>query len=161
MAQRAEPWYIRPANDSGDSVGIMKLRPMVTTDKSCVLDNWLKSWRKSRYAGVIVNNLYYSTTRATIESLIARGATIEVACDDDKPDRIYGWICREVTPDGIPIIHYLYIKDVYLKYNVNELLMTNVLVPPFYTFKYSQVEDAIERKFSKARGWNPEIARRK
>jgi len=141
----------------------MVLRIMVPADMPCVMDNWLKSWRKSRYAGVVTNNQYYSVYRSTIESLVGRGAIIEVACDSDKPDRIYGWICREVTPDGFPVVHYLYVKDIWLKanYDVDSLLMTNIATPPFYTFKYSQVEDAIEKKFKKAKGWVPEIARRR
>lgn len=139
----------------------MLIRKMVVGDKDFVFDSWLKSWRGNRYAGVLPNNLYYATYRSTIENLIARGATVEVACDDEKTDRIYGWICREVTPDGFPVIHYLYIKDPYLKFDVDKLLLTNIESAPFYTFKYHQVERAIETKFGRAKGWVPEIARRR
>lgn len=134
---------------------------MEPTDKDFVFDSWLKSWRTQRVAGVIPNNLYFDTMRATIENLVARGSTITIACDVVDNDRIYGWICWELTPDKIPVVHYLYVKDVYLRYDVDKVLMAEIKDMPFITFAYDQVKRAVDNKFGKSKGWVPAIARRK
>jgi hypothetical protein len=138
------------------------IRPLKAEDRDFFFDSWLKSWRKSRYAGVIPNNLYYDTYRSTIESLVARGATVQVACGEENPDHILGWVCWEKTPDGYAVVHYLYVKDPYLKYQVDEKLLAGVEGerPGFYTFKYPQVERALEKAGGRWT-WAPEIARRK
>lgn len=140
------------------------IRPARTEDINFVFDSWLKSWRKSRYAGVVPNHLYYATYRATIESLVARGAMLTIACHPVNTDHILGWICTEQTLDGYAVVHYLYVKDPFLKLGVDKELLEAVtgITPGFYTFCYTQVKDALEKEWPGQRWqWAPEIGRRK
>lgn len=131
----------------------MKVRPFTQDDVPFIFNSWLKSFRTSPFAGVIPNHLYYEVYRTTIEDLIARGAEVLVACDSAKETRILGYICFEPN-----CLHYLYVKDPYLKLGVSDLLITEsgLLPTAFYTFKYRQVESALPQG-----KWVPEIARRK
>lgn len=136
-------------------------RAAVTGDVPFIMDSWLNSWKKSPWAGVIRNNHYYAQTRGTIEDLIGRGATFEIACRDDEPGHILGWVCREVASSGETVIHYLYVKEPYLPFGIGSTLVGRCPgnSPGFYSFRYRQVSDACKS----AEGWRhaPEIARRK
>jgi hypothetical protein len=139
---------------STNEVAYRKARP---DDIRFVFDSWLRSWRKSPWAGVIPNNVYFPLTRSVIEQLIARGAEIEVACLAADPECILGWICHEQTGPNA-VVHYLYVKDPYLGLGIDEALIDRIPgnKPGFYTFRYRQVAAACQ-------GWThaAEIARRK
>lgn len=137
------------------------IRDIEPMDKDFLFDSWLKSWRTQRAAGVIPNNLYYTVTRSVIENLVGRGATIKVACSIHDPSHIYGYICFETMKNGDYVVHYLYVKDPYIKLGVADGLMKYIPTKPFITFAYKQVKDAVAKKFKYPRGWLPEIARRK
>ncbi len=131
------------------------IRPLNTSDVkevSLVFDSWLNSWRTSRYAGVIPNNLYYSTTRSLIEDLITRGAQVLVC---DAGPTVKGWVCYEVK-NGKTVCHMSYVKDCYLRSGVEEQLMAALpgTSPGFMTFYQPRLAKL---------GWShtPEIARRK
>jgi GNAT superfamily N-acetyltransferase len=136
-------------------------RDATPQDIPFVMDSWLNSWKKCPWAGVIRNNHYYAQTRGTIEDLIGRGAAIEVACRDDAPEHILGWICRETTSSGEAVVHYLYVKEPYLPFGIGAALVGRApgTAPGFYSFRYRQVADACQSR----EGWRhaPEIARRK
>lgn len=120
-----------------------------------VFDSWLKSWRTSKWAGVIPNNLYFETQRTLIEDLIARGATILIAHPSGRPDIILAWACGEVK-EGKTVLHYLYTKDPFIGLGLPTLLL-NALPgdkPGFITHKLSLKETKEWRH-------TPEIARRK
>lgn len=126
-------------------------------DFKFIFDSWLRSWRKSPWAGVIPNNVYYPLTRSNIEQLVGRGAQFTVACLSSAPERILGWVCYEqVGPKAV--VHYLYVKDPYLSLGIGEQLVERVPgeQPGLYTYRYRQVVDACP-------GWwhTPEVARRK
>lgn len=131
---------------------------------SFMFDSWLKSWRTSKHSGVVPNNLYFATYRATIENVVGRGSEIWIACAAANESHILGWACFETTPDGKAVVHYIYVKDPYLKFNIGAQLMEVIRgeVPGFYTFNYHQVTDTLRTCFPNAKwGWAPEIARRK
>ncbi len=129
-------------------------------DISFIFDSWLRSWRKSPWAGCIPNNLYFPLTRSTIEQLVARGAEFKVACLAADPDKILGWVCYELSQDTTPrtVVHYVYTKDPYLNLGIGPALVASLAgaKPGFYTHRYRQVSEACP-------GWRhaPEIARRK
>lgn len=136
------------------------IRPATPDDMGFVWDSWLKSWRKSPWAGCIPNNLYFETTRSAIEQLVGRGATFLVACLAAEPDKILGWCCHELSQDTTPrtVVHYVYVKDPYLSLGIAGQLVNGLpgAKPGFYSHRYRQVAEACP-------GWRhaPEIARRK
>lgn len=136
------------------------VRDVYQSDIKFIFDSWLRSWRTSPWAGVIPNNVYYPLTRSVIEQLVGRGATFKVACLANDNDKILGWVCYEV-PDQTTVIHYIYIKDAYIPFDIGQLLLdaTPGSKPGFFTFRYRQVSDICTYD----KGWKhaPEIARRK
>lgn len=132
------------------------VRPPKKEDVPFVLNSWMKSWRKSKFSGVISNNEYFTVTRNNIEHLVARGAVFRVACLDSDEDAILGWICYEKLKTGEDCVHYIYIKDPYLKMGVSDALVKEVGESGFYTYKFSQVVEFLPKY-----RWVPEIARRK
>jgi hypothetical protein len=121
-------------------------------DPKFVYDSWLNSWRTSRYAGVVRNCDFYDTTRATIDDLIARGAVVLVA---EHESELLGYICGE-QKDGKKVVHYLFVKDPFLRCGVEERLLAELpgVSPGWFTFAQS--------RFLKDRAWKhaPEMARR-
>ena len=134
----------------------MFTRPFEPEDYNFVISGWLKSFRKSEYAGVIPNDTYYATYLATIESLIKAGASIHVCQDLDG--KLLGFICHSVTDDGYGVVHYIYTISGWRETGVYDLLLANVLgtLPGFYTFRTSEIRKVLVN-------WRhaPEIARRK
>lgn len=132
-------------------------RPAQTEDIPFILDSWLKSWRVCDAAGTIRNDLYYATQRATIEGLIGRGAEFIVASPTNKPEHILGWVCYEHNPE-FALVHYLYVKDPYVRLGLQAELVERVPGPRpgAFTHRYRQVLET-------CKGWRhiPEIARRK
>lgn len=126
-------------------------------DLNFIKSSWFKSYRSSKSAGVIPNDLYYEYMNRVFENLVGRGATIRVAT---AADRILGWICSEFTTDMKPVVHYIYVKDPYFKFGVGELLrdeaFPDLLEPGFYT-----CESKIVVKYFSDFRHAPEIARRK
>lgn len=135
------------------------VRPYKPADLSLVFDSWLNSWRTNKYAGTIPNHLYFETQRALIEGLLQRGAGVHVVHPETDPDHILGWACFEQKgkePEGIAVLHYLYVKDPYLQWPVEALLLDSLPgnKPGFLTHKIH---------FKSLRAWKhaPEMARRK
>ena len=120
-----------------------------------VFDSWMKSWRVSKYAGTIPNNLYFEVQRTLIEDLISRGSQIFVAYPEGHPEIILGWICGE-EKEGKSVLHYLYVKDPYLGLDIPERLLSALpgTKPGFMTHKLPS---------KSLRDWRhtPEMARRK
>ena len=137
-------------------VGI-NIREAEPDDLNFIYDAWFKSWRSSKYAGVVPNNRYFELMRETVENLVGRGARLLVAV---ASGRLLGFICYEMTTDGLPVCHYIYVKDPYFKFGVGELLrdeaFPNMLEPGFITFK-----SPIVMKYFSDFKHAPEIARRK
>lgn len=142
----------------------VKYRAAKAEDAALIMDSWLKSWRTSAWAGTVPNHLYFETQRTTIEQLLLRGAKFEVAVASEHPDLILGWACHELTQDTPPrtIIHYVYVKDPYLKLPeaIGETLARRApgVQPGYYTHRYRTVVESLPGRDD----WRhaPEIARR-
>ena len=127
------------------------------SDVPFLFDSWLRSWRKSPWAGCIPNNLFFPLTRSSIEQLVGRGAKFTIACLAADPEKILGWCCHELSGEDA-VVHYGYCKDCYLGLGILEALVAQIPgnKPGYYTHRYRQVSEACP-------GWRhtPEIARRK
>lgn len=133
----------------------LRVRPAKATDLNFIFDSWMKSWRESKWSGVIPNHLYFNVQRELIEGLISRGATLLVVSPADQEAVILGWACGE-EKDGACILHYLYVKDPFLDYDLDRLLIDALpgTKPGFITHK-------LNGKEWKAWRHVPEMARRK
>lgn len=131
------------------------IRKRIPSDLAFVFDSWMKSWRTSKWAGVIPNHLYFETQRVLIEDLIARGAWILVAHPEGQVDTIIGWACAE-QKDERCVLHYIYVKDPFLGLGIAEKLLDALpgRKPGFITHK-------LPNKALKEWRHTPEIVRRK
>lgn len=125
------------------------------SDLNFVYDSWMKSWRLSKWAGVIPNHLYYDTQRTLIDDLFARGMQVVIAHPSDQPDVILGYAAGEVK-DGQTVLHYVYVKDPFLGLGIDSLTVGALpgLKPGFITHK-------INTKYCKEWRHVPELCRRK
>jgi len=139
------------------------IREAVADDVGFIMSSWKRSWRVSPWAGCVRNDEYYASIGSTIEGLVARGAYFLVAVPAGGPNlsRIMGWCCAEVLGDGTCAIHYVYVKDPYLRLGIGEKLVNAAkgTKPGLFTFRFHQVAEACP--FSE--GWRhaPEVARRR
>ncbi len=118
-----------------------------------ILDSWLKSFRKSRKAGVVPNNLYTPVYTETIRQLLSRCAQVLTAVD-----QILGWLCHERTSDGQPVVHYAFVKSRYRRRGILRSLLTAAGIDPAQRFYYTFGTPA-SRIYPEGRHC-PEIARR-
>ena len=134
-------------------------RPVESPDLAFVLSAWLKSFRRSQHAGVVPNNLYHETYKAAFDHLLRRGMVVTVICNKSNPDQLVGFIAYETAANGTPVLHYLFIKDVFRGHGIGKHLLQGAGirkdVPFIYTFKTKDIR--------KVRGgiWVPTVARRK
>jgi len=141
-----------------NSTGVF-IRAAEPDDMKLIMESWKRSWRTSPWAGVIRNDEYYASIRSTIEGLIARGAQLLVASHESKPGRVMGWVCYEVLSDELCCIHYVYVKDPFLRQGIGDQLVAAAegKKPGLYSFRFRQVVESVGPGWSHA----PEVARRK
>jgi hypothetical protein len=76
-----------------------------------VYDAWARSFRKSPWAGCVLNKDYDTVSRNTIGEILDRGARVIVAVQDiEGGRRVMGYSVSE--PD-IAVLHWIYVKDTY------------------------------------------------
>ena len=86
---------------------IFNTREAKDDDLNFILNSWLKSNRHN-YSH-IDNDTYYRQYKNHVVELLQNSVTL-IACSEEDPDHIYGYITFE---DGI--MHYLYIKYTFRK----------------------------------------------
>lgn len=137
----------------------LTLRSIQSEDLAFVIAAWLKSFRRSPFAGVIPNDLYHATYKNCFDQLLQRGMKVTVVCNTSNPDQLLGFIAYETAANGTPVVHYLFVKDVFRGNGIGKLLLADANVkrgsPFIYTFKTSDSR--------KLRGGKhvPAVARRK
>jgi hypothetical protein len=124
-------------------------------DRSFWLDSWLKSYRKSEWAGVCPNHLYFDLHRIIVDSLVDRGAIITMITTPEQPDSFMGFLCEERG-----VLHYAYLKEPYRRLRMGTEIIHERMGKKFsYTFKtrYS--------RYFKSSAWDlsfePELVRKK
>ena len=133
-------------------------------DRSFVLDAWLKSYRKSHWAGVVPNNSYIRVYTDAIMQLLERGMVV-LLLEGTELDTYAGFVAFERAT--IPVLHYIYVKEVLRGHKLAKMLLFAAGIRPderfFYTFRtksskrlksgiYAPVI-ARRKEFSKENGW--------
>lgn len=113
------------------------LRKAGPEDFKLILNQWLgREWRDSPYAGCLPNDQFKRFYAEAIRQLLARGATVVVACNPSKPDHLLGWICYEHTPRD-RILHYVFVRPMYRSNGLCRSLMDEVGFPRGSTYVYT------------------------
>jgi len=132
-------------------------RALAPGDVPFVMDNWLNSFRDSKWAGCVPNNLYREVQSACINDLLKRGMKVTLAHDSDDPDNLIGFIAYEVRPSGEYVLHYCYVKPYIRGHGVATSLAVDAMggLPNHFVYTHRT------RSAPPGAGrWVPEIARR-
>ncbi len=81
-------------------------KPLTESELPLVYDSWIKSYRKSPFAGCLPNHVAHTILRANIVDLLNAGATLRGVFDDG---RCVAWVCEDLV-DDTPVVHFAYIK---------------------------------------------------
>lgn len=141
-------------------LGMCTFRLMKAEDFKFVLSSWLKSFRRSPWAGLIANNSYHSVMKQTVDQLSARGAQIVVAENRESPGQLLGFICFERTKVNIPVLHYIFVKDLFRKQGIGAALLEMAGITRGKGFIYTFRTNDFNKRF-KDGTHAPGIARRK
>jgi hypothetical protein len=92
-------------------------------DKNFVINSWLKSYSKySEAPGDVFYHEHHKLITSFIESLTDPENVIMIACDIDDTDVIYGYVAYQ--KNTVPIIHYIFVKELFRKLNIAKELMS-------------------------------------
>ena len=132
-------------------------RPPTPSAIPGLLQVWADTYRKSRWAGALPNNIYWDAYSEAFRQLLNRGARVLVAASAEHPELVLGWIVYEPTARGEVVCHYAYVKPLYRRRGLANALLdaAGLTKDCVYTFR---TEDA--RFWPKAK-YVPGIARRK
>lgn len=84
-------------------------RTVTTRDLPFITSSWLKSNRKRGYRH-LHPRVYAYWHHRILEALIPPPSTVIMACDEDDPDRLYGYgVARNDAPTLV--LHYVYVRD--------------------------------------------------
>lgn len=70
----------------------------------------------------VPDRIYYYQHHKVLEEVIPRSIVL-VACADDNPDQILGWICAETVNGPALVIHYVYVKYAMRKWGIAKQLV--------------------------------------
>lgn len=93
--------------------------------RSFILDSWLSSYKLSKWAGCVPNNLYVPTHEVAIEQLLGRGARVRAIVAKDAPDQLLAWVCYEPWQRGL-VVHYAYCKEIYRRNGLVKGLLADI-----------------------------------
>lgn len=123
----------------------LMLRPMRETDRSFVLESWLRSYQTSAFA-VRRGMRYMAEQRAISEWCLLHGGAA-VACDETDPDVILGWCCGSAGAR----LDYVYVKHGARRLGVAEGLLSALQLPK--GGRVTHARNARNRAEIVARGW--------
>lgn len=133
-------------------------RPAGPDDIMDVVKWWVGSFRKSPWAGTLPNNKFQEYMGESIRQLLSRGSRCTLAVNPDRPDQVLGFIVAEKTGKDEPVVHYLFVKDIYRRRGVSKSLLAVADIPldgsAFYTHRTPYARHYRGKHV-------PEIARRK
>jgi hypothetical protein len=142
----------------------MKRPPIIrnadSRDLGFVIGSWRDSFKQSKWAGVIPNNLYDDVMKELITGLLARGSSVAVALNPADINHLIGFICWE-RPAGFhyPILHYIYIISAWRGTGLAQTMLLEAGIAPGRRF-YCTARTDDGRKVTGGI-FDPRIARRK
>jgi GNAT superfamily N-acetyltransferase len=113
----------------------IRLRTANQEDIPFIFNSWLKSYRSSTFAKGISSTVYFSEHHKVIRRIID-SSTIIIACNEEEPSQIYGWICAGKT-DGIFTLHYTYVKKPFRNFGLGKQLLNAFEHDPTYAAIYT------------------------
>ncbi len=137
-------------------LALSKIRPLLPGDYNFVLSSFAHSFKSSKYAGTCPAHEWHSQAKLIVDSLLARGAEVPVLCNTEDPDQILGWAMFERADSGVPVVHYVYIKDDFRNDGLARYLVGEIAGDQRFAYTH-RTRDAHPRRGTHL----PEIAKRK
>lgn len=100
------------------------LRQIEPGDYFFIISSFAHSYKRSSWAGTVPANIWHVTAKATVDGLLARGATVLLSVSADDRDQILGWICFETGANKTPVVHYVFVKEEFRKEGIAHQLLT-------------------------------------
>ncbi len=85
------------------------LRAAENQDVPFIISSWLRSNRDGPIGKVLTDTVYYREFKPLVQVLMSVVHVI-VACDPERPEQVYGWICGERL-EGKIVVHFAYVKQ--------------------------------------------------
>jgi len=95
------------------------------TDIDFITSSWLNSFRDGYFNATVPNRVYYNQHHKVLERLVP-SSTILVACNSERPQQIFGWLCFQVV-DNVLILHYVYVKNMFREQGIAARLFNYVM----------------------------------
>ena len=102
----------------------IRLRPVRSEDVPLVTNSWLRSFRDSCHVWGVPDQSYFWCHHKILEKLIPRSSVV-VACLEDDPNVILGWIAYEMAGE-VMVLHNCYVKKPFRGLHVASRLFKEV-----------------------------------
>ena len=100
-----------------DSIELRGFRPL---DEDFIYHSWLSSIR-NEYPGS------EKVTRLLIDKLLPTGeCEVLVACEEEEPDHILGWLVAGEVPDAAKALHFVFVKRAFRRGGLGTALVNKV-----------------------------------
>ena len=100
------------------------VRPVLPDDYGYILATWTREYHTTHPFNFIPNGIYFPHQTNLINSILSKATTI-VACLEDSPDQIVGFLTYENFGSNV-IIHYGVVKGIFRRLGV----MKDILLKP-------------------------------
>ena len=97
----------------------VRIRQADEGDASFIYSSWLKSYAAQNKDQPKI--ALYEMHREVVTRLLESGITL-VACMDDDPDQVLGWLCAQRTPKFL-VVHYCYMKAPFRRFGLARSLL--------------------------------------
>lgn len=99
----------------------IRIRLADISDYGYILETWTKNFHATHPWNFIPNSIYFPWQTARINSILSQ-VTPLVACLDDDPNQIVGYLCAAKHKDSI-LLHYAVTKGIYRRLGVMKSLL--------------------------------------
>lgn len=117
------------------------VRKAVQSDVAFIQATWLRSFRSGAMVRHVPNRLYYAYHHLILDELLPK-AIILIACDEEDPDTILGYIVAELVDTAL-VIHFMYVKKPFRLFGIArrlvELLIKSEQPPAVMYTHYTSV----------------------
>lgn len=95
----------------------LRIRPATNEDIGFIFNSWMRSYRDKGTGCKNVPTVIYDQNQHKLIERLLQNATTLIACNDEDPSQIFGYICAEYI-QGAFVVHYAYTKHSMRKFGV-------------------------------------------
>ena len=113
-------------------------RIATAADHDFIISSWSISYKKSHTAGIIQADDWATVMRPQFAKILARsGMRTVLAHAEDDANYFYGWIAGDASPQSVPVVAYIYVKEPYRRKGIARGLFAALGVDPSKHFVYA------------------------